>query len=101
MAYNQPLGGNDMPRFAGPGTLFRLPSGEVAVARKALCEPESKRTVEGHSAAPSPAAAPAQNDLFSVPGPHPVVEALEDLDVGGMSRLLNCPKALSAVSFAL
>ena len=41
MAYNHPLGGNDMPRFAGPGTLFRLPSGEVAVARKALCEPES------------------------------------------------------------
>jgi guanidinobutyrase len=28
MAYNQPLGGNDMPRFAGPGTLFRLPSRE-------------------------------------------------------------------------
>jgi len=28
MAYNQPLGGNEMPRFAGPGTLFRLPSQE-------------------------------------------------------------------------
>ena len=24
--YNQPLGGNEMPRFAGPGTLFRLPA---------------------------------------------------------------------------
>lgn len=24
--YNQPLGGNEMPRFAGPGTMFRLPS---------------------------------------------------------------------------
>src|SRR5210317_1919217 len=24
--YNQPLGGNDMPRFAGPGTMMRLPS---------------------------------------------------------------------------
>ena len=24
--YNQPLGGNQMPRFAGPGTLFRLPA---------------------------------------------------------------------------
>lgn len=23
--FNQPLGGNEMPRFAGPGTLFRLP----------------------------------------------------------------------------
>lgn len=26
MSYNQPLGGNEMPRFGGPGTLFRLPS---------------------------------------------------------------------------
>ncbi len=26
----QPLGGNDMPRFGGPGTLFRLPSRENA-----------------------------------------------------------------------
>ncbi len=24
--YNQPLGGNDMPRFAGPATMMRLPS---------------------------------------------------------------------------
>jgi guanidinobutyrase len=24
--YNQPLGGNDMPRFAGPGTMMRLPA---------------------------------------------------------------------------
>ena len=24
-AFNQPLGGNEMPRFAGPGTMFRLP----------------------------------------------------------------------------
>lgn len=23
--FNQPLGGNDMPRFVGPGTMFRLP----------------------------------------------------------------------------
>ena len=30
MEYNQPLGGNDMPRFAGPGTLFRLPARENA-----------------------------------------------------------------------
>ncbi len=28
--YNQPLGGNDMPRFAGPGTMFRLPSQQGA-----------------------------------------------------------------------
>jgi len=28
--YNQPLGGNDMPRFAGPGTFMRLPSAESA-----------------------------------------------------------------------
>lgn len=25
MAFNQPLGGNDMPRFAGPATMMRLP----------------------------------------------------------------------------
>lgn len=30
MAFNQPLGGNDMPRFAGPGTMMRLPSQETA-----------------------------------------------------------------------
>ena len=23
--FNQPLGGNEMPRFAGPGSMFRLP----------------------------------------------------------------------------
>ena len=30
MAFNQPLGGNDMPRFAGPSTMMRLPSQETA-----------------------------------------------------------------------
>jgi len=30
MAYNQPLGGNDMPRFAGPATMMRLPSADSA-----------------------------------------------------------------------
>ena len=30
MKYNQPLGGNDMPRFAGPGTMMRLPSQATA-----------------------------------------------------------------------
>ena len=28
--FNQPLGGNEMPRYAGPGTMFRLPSQESA-----------------------------------------------------------------------
>ena len=28
--YNQPLGGNDMPRFAGPVTMMRLPSADTA-----------------------------------------------------------------------
>ena len=28
--YNQPLGGNDMPRFGGPGTMMRLPAAESA-----------------------------------------------------------------------
>ena len=27
---NQPLGGNVMPRFAGPGTMMRLPAAETA-----------------------------------------------------------------------
>lgn len=30
MKYNQPLSGNDMPRFAGPGTMMRLPSQDTA-----------------------------------------------------------------------
>ena len=29
-AFNQPLGGNIMPRFAGPATMFRLPSQQVS-----------------------------------------------------------------------
>jgi guanidinobutyrase len=28
--FNQPLGGNEMPRYAGPGTMFRLPSQDTA-----------------------------------------------------------------------
>ena len=28
--FNQPLGGNEMPRYSGPGTMFRLPSQETA-----------------------------------------------------------------------
>ncbi len=28
--FNQPLGGNEMPRFGGPGTMMRLPSQETA-----------------------------------------------------------------------
>ena len=27
-SFNQPLGGNDMPRFGGPATMFRLPTSE-------------------------------------------------------------------------
>ena len=27
---NQPLSGNDKPRFAGPGTMMRLPAAETA-----------------------------------------------------------------------
>ncbi len=30
MTFNQPLGGNDMPRFAGPATMMRLPSHDTA-----------------------------------------------------------------------
>ena len=28
--FNQPLGGNEMPRYVGPGTMFRLPAQETA-----------------------------------------------------------------------
>ena len=28
--FNQPLGGNEMPRYSGPGTMFRLPSQDTA-----------------------------------------------------------------------
>jgi guanidinobutyrase len=28
--FNQPLGGNEMPRYAGPGTMFRLPAADNA-----------------------------------------------------------------------
>lgn len=28
--FNQPLSGNEMPRYSGPGTMFRLPSAETA-----------------------------------------------------------------------
>ena len=27
--FNQPMGGNEMPRFAGPGTMFRLPTSDL------------------------------------------------------------------------
>jgi guanidinobutyrase len=30
MTYNQPLGGNEMPRFGGPSTMMRLPAAEIA-----------------------------------------------------------------------
>jgi guanidinobutyrase len=29
-SFNQPLGGNDMPRFAGPATMMRLPMAKTA-----------------------------------------------------------------------
>ena len=32
MAKNQPLGGNEMPRFAGPGTMMRLPAAKSAAS---------------------------------------------------------------------
>ncbi|MGB3248821.1 MAG: agmatinase, partial [Tabrizicola sp.] len=28
--FNQPLGGNDMPRFGGPATMMRLPAATSA-----------------------------------------------------------------------
>ena len=34
--FPQPLGGNDMPRFAGPGTMMRLPAVDSAAALDAV-----------------------------------------------------------------
>ena len=31
-SFNQPVGGNEMPRFAGPGTMFRLPAQPPSVS---------------------------------------------------------------------
>ena len=48
--YNQPLGGNEMPRYAGPGTMFRLPSQgsadglDIAIAGVGLDIGTSNRT---------------------------------------------------------
>lgn len=35
MAFNQPLGGNEMPRFAGPVTMMRLPAQDTAAGLNA------------------------------------------------------------------
>ena len=48
--FNQPLSGNDMPRYAGPGTMFRLPQQanakglDVAIAGVGLDIGTSNRT---------------------------------------------------------
>lgn len=48
--FNQPLGGNEMPRYAGPGTMFRLPSApsaeglDIAIAGVGLDIGTSNRT---------------------------------------------------------
>lgn len=48
--FNQPLGGNEMPRYAGPGTMFRLPSAgsaeglDIAIAGVPLDIGTSNRT---------------------------------------------------------
>jgi guanidinobutyrase len=49
-SFNQPLGGNEMPRYAGPGTMFRLPAQssaeglDVAIAGVGLDIGTSNRT---------------------------------------------------------
>ena len=65
--------------------LAGIPGPVLAAAREKLQELEAERPAEGHPIAAAPPAAPAQSDLFSAPGPHPVVEALEELDVDGLS----------------
>ncbi|MGB1139930.1 MAG: DNA mismatch repair protein MutS [Halioglobus sp.] len=65
--------------------LAGIPEPVLQAARDKLEELE-----RGSQGAPSPASPmttqpPAQNDLFAIPGPHPVVEALEALDIDGLS----------------
>jgi DNA mismatch repair protein MutS len=72
--------GLQVARLAG------IPGPVLAAAREKLQELEqgeqSQPRVPGPGAITPP---PAQNDLFSVPGPHPVVEALENLDVDDLT----------------
>ena len=56
--FNQPLGGNEMPRFGGPATMMRLPSQDTAKGLDAcfVGHPNGHRNVEpaGHAARPPP-----------------------------------------------
>ena len=54
--YNQPLGGNEMPRFAGPSTMFRLPS-QTTAAGLDIAIPVFRSTLVPASD-PVPASAP-------------------------------------------
>ena len=59
--------------------LAGIPPDVLSRARDKLAE------LEGGNIGLPPTPAPAQNDLFSAPGPHPVVEALEALDVDSLT----------------
>jgi len=64
--------------------LAGIPAPVLQAARDKLQELE-RGAADVPAPATNPAQAPAQNDLFASPGPHPVVEALKDLDVDGLS----------------
>ncbi len=63
--------------------LAGIPAPVLAAAAEKLQELEQGEPSPG--AAPAPAPPPAQSDLFTSPGPHPVVEALRALEVDEMS----------------
>ncbi len=67
--------GLQVARLAG------VPAAVLAAAQAKLTELEQS----GHEPAPTAQVAPAQNDLFAAPEPHPVVEQLRDLDLDDMS----------------
>jgi DNA mismatch repair protein MutS len=66
--------------------LAGIPGPVLAAAREKLQELEQGEQTQLQVAGPiANTPPPAQNDLFSVPGPHPVVQALENLDVDDLT----------------
>ena len=59
--------------------LAGIPAAVLSQARDKLAELEG-----GNVGLPS-APTPAQDDLFAMPGPHPVLEELQDLEVDNLS----------------
>ena len=65
--------------------LAGIPGPVLAAASAKLEELEAGRHAEELSTAAAHHQTPGQSDLFSAPGPHPVVDALEELDLDELS----------------